>query len=96
MRYFTDSLTCKEHIQWTIIEFPLFWSRFQLELLMQGKGGIMCLTIFFILVTQLQILISGCELHSARLVERNLNLSPDWGFPTSPQDCVTLLDLVQC
>lgn len=52
--------------------------------------------IFFIFVTQFQILISDCKLHSARLVERNLNLSPLWGFPTSPQDCVTLLALVQC
>lgn len=48
--------------------------------------------IFFILVTQFQILISDCKLHSARLVERNINLSPSWGFPISPQDCVTLLD----
>lgn len=27
-------------------------------------------------------------------MERNTNLSPSWGFPISPQDCVTLLDPV--
>lgn len=52
--------------------------------------------IFFILVTQFQVLISDCKLHSARLVERNLNFSLFWGFPISPQDCVILLDLGQC
>lgn len=67
-----------------------------MELLIhEWQGRNQCLTTFFILVTQLQILILSCELHSARLVERNLNLSPYWGFPTSPQDCVILLDLVQ-
>lgn len=43
---------------------------------------------------QLQILISGCKLYSARLVERNLNLSP-FGVSPSLQDCVILLGLVQ-
>lgn len=43
---------------------------------------------------QLQILISDCKLYSARLVERNLNLSP-FGASPSLQDCVILLGLVQ-